>query len=86
MPGVRKSPQAKAQEEASMRKDLLLMIFVSTIFFVSGSVTSSASQNSVNAHHKRINRHVSGTHPGTGITSFSSSSALHIGVGYRPGR
>jgi hypothetical protein len=67
-----------------MRKDLLLTIFVSTVFFVAGLVVSNASQTSANAHHKRINRHVNVTYPSSRITSFSSSSVLHIGVNRGP--
>jgi hypothetical protein len=66
-----------------MRKDLLT-IFASVAFLAAGPAVASAHQTNVNAHHKRIARHQQVVHPSSDITSFSSSSGLHIGVNHPP--
>jgi hypothetical protein len=67
-----------------MRKGLLT-IGASILLIAAGSVASTASQTSAGAaHHKRITRHQNVGHPGHDITSFSSSSVLHIGVNHPP--
>jgi hypothetical protein len=69
-----------------MRKDLLT-ILASVALLAAGPFAANAhqtNQTSANAHHKRIVRHQSVVHPSSDITSFSSSSALHIGVNHPP--
>jgi hypothetical protein len=55
-----------------------------SILLVSGSVAASAGQTSTRAHHKRVVHHQNVAYPGHDITSFSSSSVLHIGVNHPP--
>jgi hypothetical protein len=59
-------------------------MFASVALVAAGSVASSASQTGANAHQKRIARHHNVAHPSRDITSFSSSSALHVGVNRPP--
>jgi hypothetical protein len=66
-----------------MRKDLLT-IFASIALTVAGPVTSNAAQTSAGAHHKRIHQRQNVAHPSRDITSFSSSSRLHVGVNHPP--
>jgi hypothetical protein len=49
-----------------------LTILASVALIVAGTAAASA-------HHKRI-----GHHPSSDITSFSSSSGLHVGVNHPP--
>jgi len=61
---------------------VLLTTFAAIVLVAAGSVASSAaSQTGASAHHKRIARHHV-THPSRDITSFSSSSVLHVGVNH----
>jgi hypothetical protein len=66
-----------------MRKGLVTIV-ISIALAAAGSVASSAGQTSAGAHHKRITHHQNAAHPGRDITSFSSSSVLHIGVNHPP--
>jgi hypothetical protein len=66
-----------------MRK-VVLTIAASIALIAAGSVASSAHQTSASAHHKRITHHQNVAHPSSDITSFSSSSGLHIGVNRPP--
>jgi hypothetical protein len=66
-----------------MRKVVLTML-ASIALVAAGSVASGAGQMSASAHHKRITRHHTVTHPSSDITSFSSSSVLHVGVNRPP--
>jgi hypothetical protein len=67
-----------------MRKGLLT-IGASVLLVAAGSVASGASQTHAGAaHQKRVARHHNVQHPGNEITSFSSSSVLHIGVNHPP--
>jgi len=52
-----------------------LTILASVALIVAGTAAASAAS----AHHKRI-----GHHPSSDITSFSSSSGLHVGVNHPP--
>jgi hypothetical protein len=78
----------------------LLTILASVALIVAGTAVASgrggrlpdaevaaSSQNaasaSADAHHKRIG-HQRAAHPSSDITSFSSSSGLHIGVNHPP--
>jgi hypothetical protein len=73
-----------SKREVSMRK-VLLTIFASLALVAAGSVASSAHETGANAHHKRISHHAYVAHPKSGdITSFSSSSVLHVGVNRPP--
>jgi hypothetical protein len=62
----------------------VLTMFASTALLAAGSVASSAHQTNAGVHHKRIARHQPVTHTGGDITSFSSSSELHVGVNHPP--
>jgi hypothetical protein len=62
----------------------LLTILASVLLIAAAPVAYGAGQPSASAHHKRIVRHHSVAHPGSDITSFSSSSVLHIGVNHPP--
>jgi hypothetical protein len=66
-----------------MRKVLLTM-FASIALVAAGAAASSAGQTTANDHQKRIARHHTVTHPSRDITSFSSSSVLHVGVNRPP--
>jgi hypothetical protein len=66
-----------------MRKVLLTM-FASIALVAAGSVASNAAQTGAGVHHKRIHRHQNVAHPSSDITSFSSSSVLHVGVNRPP--
>jgi hypothetical protein len=59
-------------------------IFFSILLVAAGSFAASAGQTSASTYHKRIVRHQNVTHPANEITSFSSSSVLHIGVNHPP--
>jgi hypothetical protein len=60
-------------------------ILTSVALVVAGPVAAGADQTSANAHQKRIGRHHHTiAHPGSDITSFSSSSGLHVGVNRPP--
>jgi hypothetical protein len=62
----------------------LLTILASILLIAAAPVAYAAGQTSAGAHHKRIVRHHNVAHPGKDITSFSSSSILHIGVNHPP--
>jgi hypothetical protein len=64
----------------------VLMTMCAAIALVAaGSVASSAHQTGANDHHRQVNRHHSvAQHPSRDITSFSSSSVLHVGVNRPP--
>ena len=66
-----------------MRKVVLAM-FASMALVAAGSVAADAGQTGASAHHKRIASRHHVTHPSSDITSFSSSSTLHIGVNHPP--
>ncbi len=66
-----------------MRKDLLT-ILASIALLAAGPAAASAHQANANAHHKRIVRHQQVVYPSSDITSFSSSSGLHVGVNHPP--
>jgi hypothetical protein len=66
-----------------MYKTVVTML-VSTALLAVGSVASSAHQTSAGAHQKRIAHHQPVTHTRGDITSFSSSSELHVGVNHPP--
>jgi hypothetical protein len=61
-----------------------LVTVVISIALVAGSVACSAEQKNASSHHSRITRHHNVVHPGRAITSFSSSSVLHVGVNHPP--
>ena len=63
---------------------VLLTMFAAIALVAAGSVASSASQTATNAHHKRVTRHHNVAHSSSDITSFSSSSVLHVGVNRPP--
>jgi hypothetical protein len=63
---------------------VLLTMFAAIALIAAGSVASSASQAAANSHHKGIIRHHNVAHSGNDITSFSSSSVLHVGVNRPP--
>jgi hypothetical protein len=60
----------------------ILTISASILLVAAGSVAANAEDTS--GHHKRIARHHNVQPPGHGITSFSSSSVLHVGVNHPP--
>jgi hypothetical protein len=64
-----------------MRK-VALTVFISIALVAAGSVAASAGQAS--AHHKRVASRHHVAHPSSDITSFSSSSTLHVGVNRPP--
>jgi hypothetical protein len=75
---------ANAHREATMHK-MLLTMFASAALLAAGSVVSNANETGAGAHHKRIARHHQPvTHARSDITSFSSSSELHVGVNHPP--
>jgi hypothetical protein len=60
-------------------------ILTSVTLLAVGMVAASADQASGNSHQKRVSRHhQTVAHPSGNITSFSSSSGLHIGVNHPP--
>jgi outer membrane biogenesis lipoprotein LolB len=65
-----------------MHKHMLTVLAVALL--TAGSVAASASQASAKSHQKPITRHQHVVHPGSDITSFSSSSGLHVGVNHPP--
>jgi hypothetical protein len=72
-----------------MMPKALLTFGASILLVAGGSLASSAAETSASAAHpKRITRHhvahQNVAHPGRDITSFSSSSVLHIGVNHPP--
>ena len=62
----------------------LLIILSSIALIGAGPVVSSANETGASAHHKRIAQRQNVAHSGSDITSFSSSSALHVGVNHPP--
>lgn len=67
-----------------MLKVLVTMVAAMALV-AAGSVASSAHQARAGDHHKRVSRHHDvAQHPSRDITSFSSSSTLHIGVNHAP--
>jgi len=67
-----------------MLKVLPTMLAV-IVVVAAGSVASSAHEAGANDHHKRMTRHHDvAQHPSRDITSFSSSSVLHVGVNHPP--
>jgi hypothetical protein len=79
----------RAQEEFSMLKvsmlKVLLTVSAAIALLAAGSVASSAQQIRANDYQKRVTRHHRVTqHPSRDITSFSSSSVLHVGVNHPP--
>jgi hypothetical protein len=64
----------------------VLMTMLAAIALVAmGSVASSAHQTGTNDHHKRVSAHHRvAQYPSRDITSFSSSSVLHVGVNHPP--
>jgi hypothetical protein len=74
----------KLKREVSMRR-ILLTIIASLALVAVGSFASSAHETGASGHHKRISHHANVAHPKSGdITSFSSSSVLHVGVNHPP--
>jgi sensor domain CHASE-containing protein len=64
---------------------VLLTMFAAIVLIVGGAVTSNAHQTGANDHHKQMTRHHNvAQHPSRDITSFSSSSVLHVGVNHPP--
>jgi hypothetical protein len=64
---------------------VLLTVFAAIALVVGGSIASNAHQTGANDHHKRMTRHHNvAQHPSRDITSFSSSSVLHVGVNHAP--
>jgi hypothetical protein len=63
---------------------VLLTMFAVVALVAAGSIAASASQTTANSHHKRITRYHNVAHSSHDITSFSSSSALHVGVNRPP--
>ena len=64
---------------------VLLTAFAAIALIAAGSIPSSAHQTGANDHHKRMTRHHHvAQHPSRDITSFSSSSVLHVGVNHAP--
>jgi hypothetical protein len=63
---------------------VLLTMFGAVALIAAGSIAASASQANANPHHKRITRHHNVAHSSNDITSFSSSSVLHVGVNRPP--
>jgi hypothetical protein len=63
---------------------VLLTVFAAIALVVGGSIASNAHQTGANDHHKRIRQHNVAQHPSRDITSFSSSSVLHVGVNHAP--
>jgi hypothetical protein len=76
-------PGQRIEEEVTMRKGLLT-ICASILLVAGGAVVASAGQTSASTHQKRIVRHQNVAHSANEITSFSSSSVLHIGVNHPP--
>lgn len=79
------SSRVEASQEVSMRRNLLIIVAPIAVLAV-GSVASNAAQTTASAHQKRgMHRQHTTAHPSsTDITSFSSSSVLHIGVNHPP--
>jgi hypothetical protein len=70
--------------KVSMLKVLLTTPAAITLL-AAGSVASSAQQIGANDYQKRVARHHRvAQHPHRDITSFSSSSVLHVGVNHAP--
>jgi hypothetical protein len=70
--------------KVSMLKVLLTTSAAITLV-AAGSIASNAQQIGANDHPKRVTRHHRVTqHPSRDITSFSSSSVLHVGVNHPP--
>jgi hypothetical protein len=64
---------------------VLLTTSAAIALVAAGSVASSARQIGPNDYQKRVTRqHRVTQHPDRGITSFSSSSVLHVGVNHPP--
>jgi hypothetical protein len=64
---------------------VLLTTSAAIALVAAGSVASSAHQIGANDYQKRVARHHRVTqHPNRDITSFSSSSVLHVGVNHPP--
>jgi hypothetical protein len=64
---------------------VLLTMSAAIALVAAGSIASSAHQAGANDHHKRITRHHNvAQHASRDITSFSSSSVLHVGVNHAP--
>ena len=64
---------------------VLLTVFAAIALVAAGSIAASAHQTAANDHHKRTTRHHNvAQHPSRDITSFSSSSVLHVGVNHAP--
>jgi hypothetical protein len=62
-----------------------MTMFAAIALVAAGSVASSAHETGANDHQKRVTRHHRvAQHPSRDITSFSSSSVLHIGVNHPP--
>jgi len=63
---------------------VLLTMFAAVALVAAGSIAASAGQTTANSYHKRITRHHNVAHSSKDITSFSSSSVLHVGVNRPP--
>jgi hypothetical protein len=64
---------------------VLLTVLAAIALVSAGSIASSAHQTGANDHHQRLTRHHNiAQHPSRDITSFSSSSVLHVGVNHAP--
>jgi hypothetical protein len=73
-------PQTELRREVAVHKTLLTILASVALIFAGTAATRAASAN---VHHKRIG-HQRVAHPSSDITSFSSSSGLHIGVNHPP--
>jgi type II secretory pathway pseudopilin PulG len=60
----------------------LAMVVLSIALAAAVPVAAGATQ--ANAHHKRVTGQHAVSHSGSDITSFSSSSVLHVGVNHPP--
>jgi hypothetical protein len=64
---------------------VLITTFAAMALVAAGSAASSAHQTTANDHHKQMTRHDRVVqHLHRDITSFSSSSVLHVGVNRPP--
>jgi hypothetical protein len=64
---------------------VLPTMFAVIVLVAAGPVASSAHEAGANDHHKRMTRHHNvAQYPSRDITSFSSSSVLHVGVNRPP--